>query len=221
MNCKQFIGQLDDYVDGSLPPEESRAVEIHSAGCDDCNQALNAHRELLAALRGMPAPAMRPGFAAQALLGAARRRRSYGFAAGFGTAVAAGLAIWLVVGGLLPATKPAGDGDISKVVLRLDQESTVNIAFFAPKQFEHARLSILLPENLEIPSLPGQREIAWDVTLQEGANVVPLPLRAIKHASGHIVASIESGNQKKVFEVQVQVLSGEQSRIGPGPRPVV
>ncbi len=125
-----------------------------------------------------------------------------------------------MVGGWLPSSDPAVDGDISTVVLRLDQESTVNIAFFAPKQFEHARLSIRLPANLEVPRLPGQREIAWDVTLKEGANVLPLPLRAIDIASGNIVASIESGSRKKVFQVQVQVLSGEQSRIGVSPEPV-
>lgn len=221
MNCKQFVDHLDDYVDGSLPPEQSQAFELHSAGCNDCNHTLTEHRELLVALGGMPAPSMRPGFAAQALVGAARRRRSYGFAAGFGTAAAASLAIWLVSGGFLPTTKPAADGDISTVVLRLDQESTVNIAFFAPKQFEQARLSILLPENLEVPRLPGQREIAWDVTLKEGANVLPLPLRAITGDAGNIVASIESGNQKKVFQVQVRVLSGAQSRIELNPGPVV
>ena len=34
--CDEMSGQLVDYVDGELSPEQTRGVEDHLASCTDC-----------------------------------------------------------------------------------------------------------------------------------------------------------------------------------------
>jgi anti-sigma factor RsiW len=51
--------KLSDYVEGSLPGDEARAIEEHLAGCSSCTESLAAVKETVNALSGLhkiPAP---------------------------------------------------------------------------------------------------------------------------------------------------------------------
>jgi len=75
-----------------------------------------------------------------------------------------------------------------------------------------ATLSITLPENIEIAGFPGERMIAWQASLTEGKNILPLPLRANAAVNSQLLASIESGSSKKIFRLQIDV--SESGRTG-------
>jgi hypothetical protein len=49
MNCTEWLGKLDDHVDGALAPEAAEAMTAHAASCPACAEELRRRRELLAA----------------------------------------------------------------------------------------------------------------------------------------------------------------------------
>jgi hypothetical protein len=53
MSCQEINGRLDDYVDGSLSPDERGRVEEHLAGCAACREELEALRGLLDSAAGL------------------------------------------------------------------------------------------------------------------------------------------------------------------------
>lgn len=210
MDCKQFHEQIDDYCDGLLNSTQVTEMQQHDTQCLGCSQTLEQHQVLIEAMRRMPAPKMRPGFAQQAIKRATEQpHHRRGFVTGFGSALVAGLALWMVVAVLLP-DKEIEQGNVAQVMLLLHQESTVNLAFNAPKDLKGAKITLILPENIEVVGFPGQRKIVWNTTLNEGKNILPLPLKASAIVNGHLVASIESGNSKKLFRIHIEV--SDQSR---------
>src|SRR5436190_16813544 len=53
INCAQFDKVKEAYVDGTLAPVESAAVEAHVAGCDHCRERLGLTRNLAAGMGGL------------------------------------------------------------------------------------------------------------------------------------------------------------------------
>ncbi len=53
INCREFIGVLDDYVDGTMAPERAEEFEAHLRICPECRAYLVEYRtsiELVSAL---------------------------------------------------------------------------------------------------------------------------------------------------------------------------
>jgi hypothetical protein len=69
-DCNNARSKLDDLLHGALPRAEADAVERHVEGCAACAAAHAEAVSLLAALRAMPVPEMRTGFAQAALAAA-------------------------------------------------------------------------------------------------------------------------------------------------------
>jgi len=73
--CKAVRQRLDDLLDDSLSPTAVASLHAHLGHCVDCTAALAAAQRLCTALREMPVPDPRPGFAATALADAVARNR--------------------------------------------------------------------------------------------------------------------------------------------------
>ncbi len=206
MNCEQLQAQLDDYSDGLLNRADVQAMQHHCLGCPRCCELLKRQDELIQSLQTMPVPPMRPGFAQQALKRAVVQKQHHrrGFTTGFSSALAAGLALWVVVTFIMPGEQMQPEG-VAQVQLALYQESTVNLVFYSPMPVGDATLSITLPDNVELVGFPGERMISWQTSLTEGQNVLPLPLRANGSVNSQLLASIESGGNRKVFHLQIGV----------------
>jgi hypothetical protein len=223
MNCEQLREQLDDYADGLLSADQVLAMQSHAADCSHCQSLLAQQEAMIQALRTMPTPPMRPGFTQQSLKRAVEHKQHHrrGFATGFSSALAASVALWVVVSFMMPPeqlqspaqaqlqTQPEG---VAQVSLALYQESTVNLVFYSPKPVSDAKLSITLPENVEVVGFPGERVISWQTALTEGQNILPLPLKANAAVNSQLLASIESGSSKKTFRLQIGV--SESGRTG-------
>ena len=167
-------------------------------------------QELLDLLKEYPVPEAQAGFYDQALVRAAhrgvRRQRNRWVMTGFGSAIAAGLAIWVITTTLwtapqVPETGPAIPG----VIVMLEQEHTVRLMFASASALENATLTVSLPDGLELAGFPGQREITWETSLEEGKNVLPLTLIALTPAGGELVARLEHTDRSRTFRLQVDV----------------
>ena len=213
MNCNELTDRIDDYVDGVLDSEPRRDLEAHVADCEDCQAAIDNAMKLRKLLQeygdsSMPTP--NEAFFENALVAAARqgradqKRRSW--MTGFGSAVAAGLAIWIVSGVFFNSPKaPAVDPVVPTVTMALEEPRTINLVFSSAMALSDATLTVELPDGVEIAGFEGQQKITWLTSLQEGKNVLPLQLIGTMPADGVLLATLKHGEDDRVFRLRVEV----------------
>ena len=51
IRCREIVGLLADYLDGSLPSETARSLEAHLADCAPCIAFVNTYRGTVDAVR--------------------------------------------------------------------------------------------------------------------------------------------------------------------------
>ena len=177
---------------------------MHNSDIDKQDQ------EVLELLKDYPMAEASAGFYDRALARAAhegtRRQRNRWVMTGFGSAVAAGLVLWLIGGFFLtvPQTnQPAAD--IPGVVMTLAEPQTVNLVFASKSRLDAATLTVTLPDGIELAGFPGQREIAWQTSLVEGKNLLPLELIALTPVGGEVLARLEHDNRKRTFRLRIEV----------------
>lgn len=171
---------------------------------DKQDQALDA------LLKDYPAPEAPEDFYAQALARAthegSRRQRNRWIVTGFGSAVAAGIALWFVAGFFFAtpeATLP--DATIPGITMTLEEPRTVNLVFASTETLDSARLTVTLPEGVELAGFPGQREITWQTSLNEGRNLLPLELIAVSPIGGEVLARLEHKDRDRTFRLRIDI----------------
>ncbi len=204
MQCNQATTQLDDLIDDMLTPEQATALTAHLHSCPACSQELADRQELIANLRSIPVAQSSPGFAARAL----RHSRTHshvrkGFVAGFGSAIAAALVVWITAGPMNPATQPGSP--IAEIALQVEESRTISLAFNSPEDVEKVTFTLQLPEGVSLAGQPGRSLVTWQDQLQRGKNVLKLTLVGKQTSRGDLVASITQADQKRVFRVPLKV----------------
>ena len=179
---------------------------IHTPDQDDSQEDL----EIRALLKNYPMPRADAGFFDQALARAthqgSRRQRNRWVMTGFGGAVAAGLAVW-IIGGMLMTTPelPDAGATIPGITMALEEPRTVNLIFSSVEALESATLTVSLPDGVELAGFPGQSEISWETSLNEGRNLLPLKLIALTPVGGQLLARLEHEDRARVFRLQLDV----------------
>lgn len=167
-------------------------------------------QEILALLKDYPVPEAAAGYFDQALVRAthagSRRQRTRWIMTGFGSAVAAGLVLWMVGGFFLASPGlPTVDPAIPGVTITLAQPQTINLVFAANEALQSATLTVVLPEGIELSGFPGLRTISWKTSLKAGKNLLPLTLIAISPMGGEVYATLEHDNRARTFRLRVEV----------------
>ena len=167
-------------------------------------------QEILELLKDYPAPEPSPGFYDQALARAThegtRRQRNRWIMTGFGSAVAAGIVLWVIGGFLLTAPDvPQPDASIPGIALTLEEPRTINLVFASKSALDTATLTVTLPAGIELAGFPGQKEITWQTSLVEGRNLLPLELIALTPAGGEVFARLEHKDRNRTFRLRVEV----------------
>jgi hypothetical protein len=166
--------------------------------------------EIRALLQDYPVPQADAGFFDRALVRAthqgSRQQRNRWLMTGFGGAIAAGLAVWMI-GGMLMTTPEMPDAatGIPGVTMTLEEPRTVNLVFSATEVLESATLTVSLPNGVELAGFPGQSEISWETSLNKGRNLLPLKLIALTPAGGELLARLEHGDRDRVFRLQLDI----------------
>ncbi|MFW6350433.1 MAG: hypothetical protein ACOC3U_08695, partial [Thiohalospira sp.] len=141
------------------------------------------------------------------------------FAAGFGSAAAAGLAAWLVLAPVAPeqGKTPSAEG-MPTVELAPGRTESVRLAFDAPERLEEARLTMRLPENFELAGHPERQELTWTTELEAGRNLLELPVRALADGEGELIAEIAHGDTVKRLRIRLRA-AGPAAFLAPNPVP--
>lgn len=174
------------------------------------NTRITQEQELLDLLKDYPVPQAEAGFYDRALVRAvhrgSRRQRNRWMLAGFGSAIAAGFAIWMITAMLMTAPQlPDAEPAIPGVTIAMEQERTVRLVFSSAEALDSATLTVSLPDGIELAGFPGQREITWETSLQEGRNLLPLTLIALTPAGGEVLARLEHKDRNRTFRLRVDV----------------
>lgn len=213
MTCEQLNEKLDDFVDGNLEQAERAALDEHVAACADCQRLIDEARRLQVLLKeygesDVTAPATT--FFDQALAKAAhtgtRRERNRYWLKGFGSAIAASVALFAVTLMFMKTPDPTAVNGIPGVTIALEQPQTVNLVFASASELVDATLTVMLPDGIDVAGFEGQREITWVTTLQEGKNVLPLQLIATSPRGGELLATLQHEDDDRTFRLQVTVI---------------
>ena len=177
---------------------------MHNSDIDKRDQ------EVLELLKDYPMAEASAGFYDRALARAThegtRRQRNRWVMTGFGSAVAAGLVLWLIGGFFLTGPQTSEPvAEIPGVVMTLAEPRTVNLVFASKSNLDAATLTVTLPDGIELAGFPGQREIAWQTDLVEGKNLLPLELVALTPVGGEVLARLEHENRRRTFRLRIEV----------------
>jgi hypothetical protein len=167
-------------------------------------------QEILALLKDYPTPEAPAEYFDRALIRAthegSRRQRQRWLLTGFGSAIAAGLALW-VIGGFFLATPelPQADPTIPGIVMTLEEPRTINLVFASTEPLNGATLTVQLPPGIELSGFPGQREVTWETSLTAGKNLLPLKLIATSPQGGEVFATLRHNDRGRTFRLRVDV----------------
>jgi hypothetical protein len=156
------------------------------------------------ALRNLPVPPPRPGFAARVFAALPRERRRaapWAFALAASLAAAVGLGVWLGQGA---TPEPAAGPEAKVVVLADGRVAPVRLAFRSPRDLSGVTIHLQLPAGVELAGHPGRQSLKWQADFQAGANVLELPLVVHEGEGGILTATLDSGTSHKAFTVQVR-----------------
>ncbi len=214
MTCKTINEKLDDLVDGEVEHAQRELLEEHLLSCANCRSIVaNARRlqSLLQEYGESDVPVPEAAFFDQALAKAANRgsrdeRQRY-WLKGFGTAVAAGLAL-IAVGIVFFGAEDLPDTDtgMPSVTMALEEPRTVNLVFASASDLMDATLTVILPDGIDMAGFEGQREITWITSLKQGKNVLPLKLIASSPRGGELMATLRHEDDDRTFRLHVTVI---------------
>lgn len=165
------------------------------------------------ALRAMPVPEPRPGFVDRAIanavdVAAPAPRRGWRAVVGrreawWGAAVGA-LAAALAIVALLP--RAALDGGANDVALALNESREISVVIEAERELTDATIRIQVTGGVELAGFADQPQVEWTATLEQGANVLALPVYARLPGEGRLVAVIEHDGRTKRVVVELHVV---------------
>ena len=167
-------------------------------------------QEIQALLKDYPMPEATAGYFDKALVRAthegSRRQRNRWIMTGFGSAIAAGLALWLIGGFFITTPElPQAEATIPGITIALAEPRTINLVFASAEPLDAATLTVQLPPGIEMSGFPGQREVTWETSLAAGKNLLPLKLIATSPQGGEVFATLKHDDRGRTFRLRVDV----------------
>lgn len=176
---------------------------------------------LIKALRKLPTPQPRPGFIdealATAMASAHRRHGSAGarhvlarpetwLAAATGAAIAAMLT-WFLVQPLAP-----GLPRDSSIALTVNESRNIDVLIESDRELQDATIRITLTGGVVLDGFDNERQIDWRADVEQGANLLSLPVVARNAGAGQLVAVIEHGGRTRTVSINLMVSNARASQ---------
>lgn len=198
MKCATCLSLVDDYLDRQLNVELRGEIEEHLTFCTACAARFREAEQLKTDLASMQPLCVDHAFIQtqiSQIKWQARRQRWNSLA------IAASILISAVVLAVSFAPTTLMQPEI---MLSVQKEQTVNIAFNTPEALNNVTIRLTLPDNIHLASNSELRVINWTTSLPKGENILPLPIIATQSMSGEIIAELLHGNSTKTFRVKIQ-----------------
>lgn len=211
MQCRQIDSVLDDYLDGLTDGRATSEVELHLSVCRDCRGTLDAAARLRVQLADLPVDGPDEAFFTRVLEQARQQQPDDASRpprlAVLHRRVLAAAAVVLVSAGVLLSTHTWFPSTSPPVVsITLETPTPVNIVFSTMEDLKGARVSLQLPDGVELDGYSGRQMLAWTTDLRKGKNVLRLPLVAYGAPTEDLVATVAHGDDAKTFRLTVRVI---------------
>lgn len=220
MQCEHVIHQLDDYLDLSLDQDEMASIRQHIGTCTRCHGELEQVKRLRSLLHALPFTGPSEGFFEQAMEKARRhaeqqKRRKWTLVSG--GALAAGFVLVFAVGLMLPNGQqrsplaPLSQETASQTLkmpgisVALGEVRNVSLSIDSAVALNDVVFSIDLPSGFELSGFPKQTTVRWQGKLEQGKNLLELPIIAHQLGGGVIKASIEHGGKHITYRLNMDV----------------
>ena len=213
MRCSEARNILDEHLDDALAWRSRREVEYHLERCEACRDELAERRNLRRLLAQMPAPEPSEAYFDQAIAQAAQvrsRRRSDRITKGAAPAprrlaLAAAL-VCAIAGGLWLQQADLSSATVPETTIAMHEVTPVNLVFWSDRALADTRLSIQLPEGIELAGYNERSALTWKTDLEAGRNLLRLPLVGHVAAADEVTATLEHPQGTKTFRLKVKVI---------------
>ncbi len=169
------------------------------------------------ALRQMPVPPLRPGFADEALARASKAyetevghsrfpRWDIWLSAALGGAIATLLTI-LVMRPDMPVDSDAG------ITLAMNESRNVEVLIDSERTLDDALIRISTTGAVALDGFDDQRSAQWRTRLERGRNVLSLPVVARSSGPAQLVAVIEHGGRTRKVGVNLVVKPPKRNEV--------
>ena len=207
MNCDYIKTNLLEYLDDTSNNGQQALFTQHLCECHDCQELVANEKSLRTTLRDLPVEAIDENFSESLFTNLELEKpqnQMKSFLSGFGSAIAAGLAIWFFI---TPAQLPTTNYDvINSVNISKNTVNNIRLSFDAPENFQHVTLSPKLPEKTELEGFPGQNLISWKTSLKTGKNILTLPILTKLNTGGVIEATISGDRGSKLIKLKMNIV---------------
>lgn len=210
MNCKTTNHLLQDFIDGRLCGRDTKQVGAHLEQCVACRENYQDTLGVIELLKQARVPPASPDFSTRVIQRASdvqqlsRGRRLPYIASGI---AASFMVVFVLVSMLI---NPAGPD--APIVLIGDQVQTIKVAIESAHTVDSIRMTIDVSDNLEISGYQNQKVISWNTRLEQGTNIIALPVSAIDRGDGEINARVGLRDREKVFQIKTRYRPLEKVR---------
>lgn len=207
MTCEQIQLFFDDYLDDTLTPLQATAVKQHCDACENCSAQLAQLQRQKQILEQLPVPPASDGFERRVILlaieNARADERQYRIKRNFYKVAAAAMISALVL--WLGVFNDSSVIDNQEYLVIVDNEvRTIKLAIDSEQAMEAVDFRIELSDNLEIAGLGNKKQINWTTRLQQGVNVISLPVVGIAQGRGDITTRIRVNGKEKVMRITTE-----------------
>lgn len=215
MNCRVTRGLINDFFDGTLGKDTEEKVLHHLVDCVACHNVFENEKQLRKMLQNLPAPLPSSDFTNQVVQKAISEAQSKGR---FKTVIsmcggiAAAIALWVLVslsGTMLPNAEK--QNTLADMTLELQKKTTIRMVFNTPHDMLHSKVTLHVPQHLDIVGFPGEREISWNTDLLKGKNLLEVPVVAKKTGQANLVTLIAYQNKEKKLTLTTQIQKSIQN----------
>lgn len=208
MSCGELRANMDALLSGDLSRSEQVRLFNHAAFCGPCGNYLDRAREVQKLVADSAPMGPVPADLGERVFRAAGAGEHSAWLDSWPRSVAVA-AVVLVALLLWPLTywNHTDTGTIEQAGGPLEmwepEVRQVRLAFSSDEPLENVRLTLELPDNVELEPYPGRQSLSWHVDLSAGDNVLTLPLRVLYPAEAELVARLDVGDRRKTFRAPI------------------
>lgn len=228
MRIEHVSDLLHDYLDGALSPADAEAVTRHLESCVQCSSEFSELQVLTQSLAHWPALSPRAGVLERMLRTATHTavapkrwwRGPISRRAGLSAAAVLLLAVGFGLGLQTAHRNPAGPQIVlaAQPVELGPNVQTVGLMFRASDMVQDARISVWLPDDVQIAGRPKVHHLSWRTDLKRGPNLLELPLLATGPHNGSLLVRLSQGSLVRTLEVPIAIRPPKKRAAATEPR---